>query len=381
MLRHIFVFIVSVHGLIHLLGFVKEWKLAPVKELTGKTLLPISNNAAKAIGILWLLACILLLVAAVLFFLKTEYWWMLAILSVLLSQSLIVLYWQDAKFGTIANVIVLGACILAYGNWRFNNMVVKELNTFLPHIGQENPVVTRESIAGLPPVVQKWLVHSDIVGKEITHTVHLRQKGEMRSKPEGGWMPFEAEQYFTVDKPGFLWKANVRTAAFVQISARDKYEDGSGHMLIKLLALFPIADSKGKEIDQGSLLRYLAETAWFPSAALSSYITWEQIDSATAKATMSYGGITASGIFTFEAGGDVTSFQAQRYYDRKEGPTLETWLIAMNKDGYREFAGVRIPAKSEVTWKLRSGDFTWLKVEITDLMYNPATDDLPQLDD
>ncbi len=370
MFRIMFVLFVSIHGLIHLLGFVKEWKLAPVKELTGKTLFPISGSAGKAVGILWLLACILWLISAVLYFLRVENWWMLAVASLLLSQLLIILYWRDARFGTMANVIMLLACTLAFGNWRFHNLVAAELGAFLPGSGQAQNVVTEKSIAALPPLVQKWLMRSNVVGKEITHWVHLKQKGEMRSKPKGGWMPFAAEQYFTVDKPGFLWAAKVRTARVLNIVARDKYENGRGHMLIKLLGLFPIADSKGQETDQGSLLRFLAETIWFPSAALSNYISWEEIDSTTAKATMSFGGITAAGIFRFDPGGDVTSFQAQRYYNGNEGPTLETWFIAMNKDGYRDFAGVRIPAKSEVTWKLKDGDFTWLKVEITDLVHN-----------
>ena len=49
-------------------------------------------------------------------------------------------------------------------------------------------------------------------------------------------------------------------------------------------------DAKGKEIDQGALLRYLGEIVWVPSAALSDYITWEEMDSTTARATMSYEG-------------------------------------------------------------------------------------------
>lgn len=70
-------------------------------------------------------------------------------------------------------------------------------------------------------------------------------------------------------------------------------------MLIKILSLFTVADSKGKEIDQGSLLRYLAETMWFPTAALNEYLYWEEMDQYNAKVTMTYDEITASGIFTF----------------------------------------------------------------------------------
>ena len=89
---------------------------------------------------------------------------------------------------------------------------------------------------------------------------------------------------------------------------------------------------------------------------------------------MSYGGVTASGFFKFAADGDVVSFAAKRYYDRKGEATLEDWFIQTDPDSYTEFEGVRIPARSEVTWKLKAGDFNWFKIEITAIHYNQVTD-------
>jgi hypothetical protein len=183
-------------------------------------------------------------------------------------------------------------------------------------------------------------------------------------------MPVTAQQYIVVDKPGFIWIADVKPAPFVHLSGRDKYEDGHGQMLIKLLSLFPVANAKGPHTDQGTLLRYLAETVWAPGAALSKYITWEQLDSMSAQATMTYCGVSASGIFTFNQQGDFIRFEARRYYDRKTGPTLENWLVEVEKQGYKEFEGIRVPAKTTVTWKLAQGDFTWFKLEITQMGYN-----------
>ena len=66
------------------------------------------------------------------------------------------------------------------------------------------------------------------------------------------------------------------------IAGRDRYADGHGHMLIKLASLLTVADGAGPEIDQGTLLRYLGEIVWFPSAALRDYISWEAIDERSA---------------------------------------------------------------------------------------------------
>jgi hypothetical protein len=47
---------------------------------------------------------------------------------------------------------------------------------------------------------------------------------------------------------------------------------------------------------------------------------------------------------------------------------LEKWHIESKE--FRLFEGIRIPGKSEVTWKLKSGDFTWLKLELLNVEYN-----------
>jgi len=364
MLRTAFGFIVIIHGLVHLLGFVKAFRLADVSQLT--------QDIAKPTGLLWLLAASLFIIAALCFLLKKESWWMIAVPAIVLSQLLILIYWQDARFGTIANAMILIAAILGFGAWNFNSMARTELKSLLAPTISRKHVVTREMAASVPPVVQKWLERSQIIGKEAPQIIHLQQTGTMRTAPDGKWMPFDAEQWFTTDRPGLLWLATVAAAPGIDLAGRDKYENGKGHMLIKLLSLFPVADAKGKEIDQGTMLRYLGEVVWFPSAALSDYIRWEQLDSLKARATMTYGGVTGSGVYEFAGSGDLVSFQANRYYDRKGGATLEDWHIHTEPDGYKEFEGVRIPAKLAVTWKLREGDFTWLNVEITDLHYIPS---------
>jgi len=36
-----------IHGLIHLMGFMKEWKLAELKQLTDQTLVPLSEPMSR----------------------------------------------------------------------------------------------------------------------------------------------------------------------------------------------------------------------------------------------------------------------------------------------------------------------------------------------
>jgi hypothetical protein len=370
MIRYLFAFLLLIHGLIHLMGFIKEFQLAEVNQVSGKTLFLLSGSTGKLTGILGMATCTIFFLSAVFFLLKKDWWWMVGLFAIILSQIFILAYRQDTIFGTILNIAILLAVIVSCGQWSFDRMVRNELETLLLKVQANEKNLTREMIRGLPPVVQKWLIKSNVVGKPMPSAVHLKQKGQMRTKADGSWMPVEAEQYFTLANPGFIWVADVKAAPLMHLAGRDRYMDGKGHMLIKFLSLFPIADSKGKQIDQGTLLRYLAETVWFPSAAVRSYITWEDVDSTSAKATMRFGGVTASGIFQFTGEGDVSGFEAQRYYDHKEGAALETWLTTSDKSSYSNFEGIRVPARASVTWRLKTGDFTWYQVEITDIKYN-----------
>lgn len=363
MLRYAFAFIILAHGLIHFMGFAKAFGYGHLPQL--------SKHISRPVGSLWLLTAFLFLLVVILYLTKNDNWWMVAIPALLLSQAVICMYWKDAKAGTIANLLILVPLIISAATSRFQQQYKQEVRHQLSSsVPASTAIVTKEMLSPLPAVVQKWLIGSGVIGKEKLHRVYLQQQGELMTKPGGKWMSFTAEQYFTTDQPSFNWRTTIQQSAFVQLTGRDNYENGKGQMLIKAYSLFPVVDAKGKETDQGTLLRYLAETCWFPSAALNDYIKWEAVDSLAAKATMSYGGITASGIFRFTADGDIESFEADRYYVTGKKSSLEKWQIR-NK-AYKSFHGVRIPYASEVTWKLKEGDYTWLKLEITAIYYNNA---------
>lgn len=280
--------------------------------------------------------------------------------------------WLSITLLIIVIIIFLVITISTIANMLFNRKVKKEVSLlFGSNMKNKKEIIQKEDLQGLPLPVQKWLERSKIIGKEKITSVRLKQKGLMRIKEDGPWMPAEAEQYFTVDEPGFIWKARVNMAPFLYFAGMDKYKEGKGYMNIKILSLFSVVNATGPEMDQGTLLRYLGEMTWFPTAALSNYIKWEPIDLNSARATMSYKGVTASAVFMFNNNGDLVNFTAKRFRETNGKYVLEDWG-AIAKD-YQEFQGIRIPNKMEVMWKLKTGDFTWYQVEITDVEYNNPT--------
>ena len=143
-------------------------------------------------------------------------------------------------------------------------------------------------------------------------------------------------------------------------------------MLIKALSLVTVVNERpGERINEGSLLRFLGEICWVPTAALSKNIKWEAIDPVTAKATINYNHTIASGIFQFNETGDIIGFLADRYYKGSKGYSKEKWQVKIK--AYKNFNGIRIPSECDVIWKLHEGDFNWMNVEIIAIDYNQTS--------
>jgi hypothetical protein len=366
-MRIVFFVIVLFHGLIHLLGFVKGFGLREVKELT----LPIS----KTIGVVWLVAAFIFLTYGILHLLNTKYAWLIGLVAVIVSQVLVMMFWKDAKFGTIPNMLILVASITALGNYNFQLLVQQETTRLLnQNIGTENRIINESDISKLPNPVKRWLRNSGAVGKPAISYGKVTQIAEMQMKPDqDNWMTATATQYTTTGNPAFIWIADVKMNGLLNFQGRDKFEDGKGEMLIKMNSLLKVVDEKGRKIDEGSLQRYLGEMVWFPSLALSPYITWEHIDDNTAKATMTYKDTSGSGTFYFNSSGDVIKFMALRFKGNE--PDAKRFEWEMNITEYKKFEGIKVPIKMTSTWKLDEEDWTWLKLEVANIKYNKKASD------
>ena len=176
-------------------------------------------------------------------------------------------------------------------------------------------VVTEHDLDRLPEPMRGYLEFTGSIGKPRVATVRLRQRGRIRQKEGGAWMRFEAEQHFTTEPPGFLWHARMKTGPLTAVTATDEYCDGKGSLAVRLPSLVRVSTARGPGIDQGSLLRYLAEMCWFPSAYLSDHIQWQPLNGSSARATMSYGGASASAVLHVNEAGRLTNLVAQRYQD------------------------------------------------------------------
>ena len=107
-MRWIFVGLVTIHGLIHFMGFGQAFGLGEFPQL--------SQPITRGVGIAWLAAGVLILATAVSVVAAPSIWWAVGFGAVLVSQAVIVSSWHDARFGTIANVVLLVGVVLGFAS-------------------------------------------------------------------------------------------------------------------------------------------------------------------------------------------------------------------------------------------------------------------------
>lgn len=237
----------------------------------------------------------------------------------------------------------------------------------------EAKVVTDDDIRHLPEPVQRYLRYTGIIGRQRVAFVRLKQVGAMRPKASGKWFPLKAEEYYTVDNPGFVWKGRMAVVPLISATAQDMYLNGDGNMHVKLMSAINIVNAKGKEMDEASLMRYFNEMQWFPSSLVSDNVKWEAIDANSARSTLTDRGMTVSALFCFDKEGKITNFIAERGRSTDGGKLARTkWSTPISEYGtYGN--GLRLPSKGEAIWHLDSGEYSYIKLEITEVEYdNPS---------
>ena len=111
-MKYIFAALLFIHGAIHLMGFAKAFGY-------GENL-PLSIGISRGSGILWLVTFLLFTISAVAFLYKADWWLWIGMTAALLSMALIITAWNDAKFGSIANIIILVVVVLTIKSFRFD---------------------------------------------------------------------------------------------------------------------------------------------------------------------------------------------------------------------------------------------------------------------
>ncbi len=258
--------------------------------------------------------------------------------------------------------------------WNRNTrQIVERLKNLVPD--PDMKTVTFEDFNLLPEPVAKYLRLALKDRQPLIRSVRIKQVGELRGlgKSQDNWMSFKASQLCSAMRPGFMWDARIRASPLIFLQVRDTYITGQGEGQVSVCSLVPLADEHGKqELTEGALMRYLAESVWFPTALLpSTRLAWTPIDTNKALATLTDDGTSVSLEFQFNAAGEVTGVYASGRYRAVEGKYVLTPWGGQHRS-YEERHGMWIPMEGEVEWHLPEGTVSVWKGKIADVKYDDA---------
>ncbi len=254
----------------------------------------------------------------------------------------------------IATILIVGKINLSI---RFNKQV-KQLFADSKNISDKKYEYSQ--IESLPEPVQRYFRYVLKEGQPYISSVRIIHEGQFKTDLKKDWVKITGEEYFTTEKPGFIWKGNTAT-----FTARDMYLEHKGRLVVSLFSLVNVVNVQGEQYNQGELLRWLGESVWFPTNLLpNENLKWTPIDNQSAKINFNYEGLYLFFIVTFNKKGEITQMQTKRYMDEKN---LETWII--KPSDYKTINGVLIPTKAEVAWRLNGVDYSYAKFNIIKIEY------------
>lgn len=260
--------------------------------------------------------------------------------------------------GTIAVIVLVLVVYLALPFSQTATAFKRTASNLISSAAGETAIFTEEDIRDLPEPVQKYFIYCGYLGKQKMSYVKWEFRNVAFVMARSKQLKIDYTQYNFAPEPNRI--ALIDTSVLgIPFEGFDSFVAGQGGMKGVLGKVFTLFDEKGPEMDKACLVTYLSECLFFPVAALQDYITWEAIDDNHVKAIISYYGITASGVFTFNEAGEMLSFTTNdRAMTMPDGTFQQTPWTAICGD-YVETNGILWPSTMQAVWHLGDGDLVY----------------------
>jgi hypothetical protein len=364
-MRTAFGVVLVVHGLIHLMGFAKAFGYAQLPQFT----LPIS----RTMGALWLLAAVLMLAAAAA---PARLFWPVGLAALVVSQGVIVASWRDARFGTLANVLLLVVVVYGFaarGPFSLRAAFARDTAALGPPPAGP-AVVTEADLQGLPPRVQQYLRVTGSVGQPRVHNLRARWTGRIRGDAQAPWMTFAAEQINTFGAtPARLFFMDAVMKG-LPVDVYHRFVDADATFRVRLLSLKPMVDAHGPEMNRSETVTLFNDLAVLaPPALLDPALQWSPVDEHSVRATFTRGRQTVSAVLVFNDAGELVDFVSDdRLAASPDGTrfTARRWSTPLA--AYRPFGARRLASYGQALWHNPEGAFAYIELHLVDVAFNVA---------
>lgn len=234
----------------------------------------------------------------------------------------------------------------------------------------KNEVFTEGDFNNLPAAIQKDIQGCGYIGtpkmsylKMEYHNVDFLQG---KNRPT---LTIDYTQYNFINEPCRMALIDSRMFG-IPFEGYDYYQNGIGGMKGVIAKAITIFDQTGADMNKACLATFLAESLFAPTILLQDYITFEEISDFEVRATITYGGQSASGIFTFNEQYEMFSFTTNdRAVAGTDGSMEYVPWSALCNDYQLSENGIKYPTKFQAVWNYTDGDFVYFDGIISEISY------------
>lgn len=218
----------------------------------------------------------------------------------------------------------------------------------------------REDFSHLPVAIQQYIENCGYIDTPKMSYMKMEYHNvDFMQEKNGPSLKIDYIQYNFVAAPCRM--ALIDSSMFgVPFEGYDYYQNGIGGMKGVIAKGITLFDQTGADMDKACLATFLAESMFAPSILLQDYITFEEISDYKVKATISYLGQTASGVFTFNEHYEMISFVTNDRAVTNGDGTMEyiQWSAVCSEYQTSE-RGIKYPTKFQAIWNYPDGDFIY----------------------
>ena len=232
-------------------------------------------------------------------------------------------------------------------------------------------VFTEEDFSSLPVVIQKYIKSCGYIGTSKMSYLKMEYNNvdfsQGKNRPA---LTIDYTQYNFINEPCRM--ALIDSSMFgIPFEGYDYYQNGTGGMKGVIAKAITLFDQIGADMDKACLVTFLAESLFAPTILLQDYITFEEISDFEVRATISYKGQTASGIFTFNEQYEMISFTTNdRAVAETDGSMEYVPWSALCSEYQSVASGIKYPSKFQAVWNYPDADFVYFDGVISNVSYD-----------
>jgi hypothetical protein len=142
-------------------------------------------------------------------------------------------------------------------------------------------------------------------------------------------------------------------------------------MLVRVASLFNAVDMSGPALTTAETVTLLNDMCVFAPGSLSQKsLSWEEIDSLSARVTMENGPYRVSAVLQFNGKGELINFVSEDRAALQDDGTLRRARWSTPVRDYKECDGRKVPTYGETIWNYPEGDFIYGTFTLKDIKYN-----------